>query len=213
MRYIYCCMDFLINESQLRTILQEQDESRMTEYMKTMYSFTKNLANRVSKVYTLNVKMLLTWGTAVGGLVMPLDQFIKSGEFDLSDDQRYLVLAGIAFILFFDNKKGLVKILEKIKEEGLEDVFRKTLEKGKDLKSSFKGFLSSLNVSVGSFMDTVAYSFLIPIILDIQNIAESSVDPKEAGLLIAERLVSSGIVVIGAQALSQVIRKIIEKIK
>ena len=213
MRYIYCCMDFLINESQLRTLLQEQDESRMTEYMKTMYSFTKNLANRVSKVYTLNVKMLLTWGTAVGGLVMPLDQFIKSGEFDLSDDQRYLVLAGIAFILFFDNKKGLVKILEKIKEEGLEDVFRKTLEKGKDLKSSFKGFLSSLNVSVGSFMDTVAYSFLIPIILDIQNIAESSVDPKEAGLLIAERLVSSGIVVIGAQALSQVIRKIIEKIK
>ena len=206
-------MDFLINESQLRTILQEQDESRMTEYMKTMYSFTKNLANRVSKVYTLNVKMLLTWGTAVGGLVMPLDQFIKSGEFDLSDDQRYLVLAGIAFILFFDNKKGLVKILEKIKEEGLEDVFRKTLEKGKDLKSSFKGFLSSLNVSVSSFMDTVAYSFLIPIILDIQNIAESSVDPKEAGLLIAERLVSSGIVVIGAQALSQVIRKIVEKIK
>jgi hypothetical protein len=206
-------MDFLINESQLRTILQEQDESRMTEYMKTMYSFTKNLANRVSKVYTLNVKMLLTWGTAVGGLVMPLDQFIKSGEFDLSDDQRYLVLAGIAFILFFDNKKGLVNILEKIKEEGLEDVFRKTLEKGKDLKSSFKGFLSSLNVSVSSFMDTVAYSFLIPIILDIQNIAESSVDPKEAGLLIAERLVSSGIVVIGAQALSQVIRKIIEKIK
>jgi hypothetical protein len=206
-------MDFLINESQLRTILQEQDESRMNGYMKTMYSFTKNLVNRAGKVYNLNLKMLLTWGTAVGGLVMPLDQFIKSGEFNLSDDQRYLVLAGIAFILFFDNKKGLVKILEKIKEEGLEDVFRKTLEKGKDLKSSFKGFLSSLNVSVSSFMDTVAYSFLIPIILDIQNIAESSVDPKEAGLLIAERLVSSGIVVVGAQVLSQVIRKIIQKLK
>ena len=206
-------MDFLINESQLRTILQEQDESRMNDYMKTMYSFTKNLANRVSKVYGLNLKMLLTWGTAVGGLVMPLDQFIKSGNFDLSDDQRYLVLAGIAFILFYDNKKGLVDVLEKIKEEGLEEVFRATLEKGKDLKSSFKGFLSSLNVSVSSFMDTVAYSFLIPIILDIQNIAESSVDPKEAGLLIAERLVSSGIVVVGAQVLSQVIRKIIQKLK
>jgi len=206
-------MDFLINESQLRTILQEQDESRMNDYMKTMYSFTKNLVNRAGKVYGLNVKMLLTWGTAVGGLVMPLDQFIKSGDFNLSDDQRYLVLAGIAFILFFDNKKGLVDVLVKIKEEGLEEVFRKTLDKGKELKSSFKGFLSSLNVSVGSFMDTVAYAFLIPIILDIQNIAESSVDPKEAGLLIAERLVSSGIVVVGAQVLSQVIRKIIQKLK
>jgi hypothetical protein len=206
-------MDFLINESQLRTILQEQDESRMNGYMKTMYSFTKNLVNRAGKVYGLNLKMLLTWGTAVGGLVMPLDQFIKSGDFNLSDDQRYLVLAGIAFILFFDNKKGLVDVLKKIKEEGLEEVFRKTLNKGQELKSSFKGFLSSLNVSVGSFMDTVAYAFLIPIILDIQNIAESSVDPKEAGLLIAERLVSSGIVVVGAQVLSQVIRKIIQKLK
>jgi hypothetical protein len=206
-------MDFLINESQLRTILQEQDESRMNGYMKTMYSFTKNLVNRAGKVYGLNLKMLLTWGTAVGGLVMPLDQFIKSGDFNLSDDQRYLVLAGIAFILFFDNKKGLVDVLVKIKEEGLEEVFRKTLDKGKELKSSFKGFLSSLNVSVGSFMDTVAYAFLIPIILDIQNIAESSVDPKEVGLLIAERLVSSGIVVVGAQVLSQVIRKIIQKLK
>jgi len=206
-------MDFLINESQLRTILQEQDESRMNGYMKTMYSFTKNLVNRAGKVYNLNLKMLLTWGTAVGGLVMPLDQFIKSGEFNLSDDQRYLVLAGIAFILFFDNKKGIVDVLKKIKEEGLEEVFKKTLDKGKELKSSFKGFLFSLNVSVGSFMDIVAYAFLIPIILDIQNIAESSVDPKEAGLLIAERLVSSGIVVIGAQALSQVIRKIIQKLK
>jgi hypothetical protein len=206
-------MDFLINESQLRTILQEQDESRMNDYMKTMYSFTKNLVNRAGKVYGLNLKMLLTWGTAVGGLVMPLDQFIKSGDFNLSDDQRYLVLAGIAFILFFDNKKGLVDVLKKIKEEGLEEVFRKTLDKGQELKSSFKGFLSSLNVSVGSFMDTVAYAFLIPIILDIQNIAESSVDPKDAGLLIAERLVSSGIVVVGAQVLSQVIRKIIQKLK
>ena len=206
-------MEFLINESQLRTILQEQDESKMTEYMKTMYSFTKNIANRVNKVYGLNMKMLLTWGTAVGGLVMPLDQFIRQGNFDLSDDQRYLVLAGIAFIMFYENKKGLVSILEKIKEEGLEETFRMGLEKAKELKSSFKGFLSSLRVTVSSFMDTVAYSFLIPIILDIQNIADRTTDPKESAMLIAERLVASGVVIVGTQALSHVIKRIIEKIK
>jgi hypothetical protein len=206
-------MDFLINESQLRIILQEQDESKMTDYMKTMYSFTKNIANRVSKVYSLNVKMLLTWGTAVGGLVMPLDKFIRDGNFELTDDQRYLVLAGIAFITFYENKVGLVKILKKIKEEGLEDVFRSVLEKSKDLKSSFKGFLRSLNITVSTFMDTVAYSFLIPIIIDIQHIAYNTSNPKESAILIAERLVASGVVVIGAQVLSQVIKKIIEKIK
>ena len=206
-------MDFLINESQLRIILQEQDESKMTDYMKTMYSFTKNLANRVNKVYGLNVKMLLTWGTSVGGLVMPLDKFIRDGNFELTDDQRYLVLAGVAFVTFYENKVGLVKILKKIKEEGLEDVFRLVLEKAKDLKSSFKGFLNSLNITVSTFMDTVAYSFLIPIIMDIQYIASGTSNPKESAILIAERLVASGAVVISAQVLSQVIKKIIEKIK
>jgi hypothetical protein len=206
-------MDFLINESQLRIILQEQDESKMTDYMKTMYSFTKNLVNRVTKVYGLNVKMLLTWGTAVGGLMMPLDKFIRDGNFELTDDQRYLVLSGIAFIMFYENKKGLVKVLKKIKEEGLEDTFRLSLEKAKDLKSSFKGFLSSLKITVSTFMDTVAYSFLIPIIMDIQYIASGTSNPKESAILIAERLVASGGVVITAQVLSQVIKKIIEKIK
>jgi hypothetical protein len=197
----------------LRIILQEQDESKMTDYMKTMYSFTKNLANRVSKVYGLNVKMLMTWATSVGGLVMPLDKFIRDGNFELTDDQRYLVLAGIAFIMFYENKKGLVKILNKIKEEGLEDTFRLVLEKAKDLKSAFKGFLSSLKITVSTFMDTVAYSFLIPIIMDIQDIAYRTSNPKESAILIAERLIASGGVLITAQVLSQVIKKIIEKIK
>jgi len=206
-------MDFLINESQLRVILQEQDESRMNDYMKIMYSFTKNLVNRVGKIYGLNLKMLLTWGTAVGGMVMPLDSYIRGNNFDLTDEQRYLVLAGIAFIIFFENKKGLVTILEKIKEEGLEDVFRTGLDKAKELKSAFKSFLSSLNVTVSSFMDTVAYSFLIPIIVDIQHAINETSDPKQMGLLIAKRLVASGVVVVGTQALSQVLRKIIERIK
>jgi hypothetical protein len=157
--------------------------------------------------------MLMTWGTAVGGLVMPLDKFIRDGNFELTDDQRYLVLAGIAFITFYENKRGLVKILKKIKEEGLEDTFRLVLEKAKDLKSAFKGFLSSLKITVSTFMDTVAYSFLIPIIMDIQDIAYRTSNPKESAILIAERLIASGGALITAQVLSQVIKKIIEKIK
>jgi hypothetical protein len=185
----------------------------MTDYMKVLYSFTNNLVGRVLKVYGFNLKMLLTWCTSVGGMVMPLDNYLKTGNFDLTDDQRYLILAGIAFIIFFESKKGLVDILEQIKEEGLEDTFKTVLEKANDLKSSFKGFLSSLKVISSNFMETVAYSFLIPIILDIQTIAYNTSDPKEAGMHIAERLIASGVVIVGSQALSQVLRKIIEKLR
>ena len=206
-------MDFLINESQLRTILMEQDKSKLSGYMKKLHSFTNNIVNRVSKSYGLNLKMLMTWGTSVGGMVMPLDNYLRTGNFDLTDDQRYLVLAGIAFIMFYENKRGLSKILEKIKEEGLEDAFKSGLEKAKDLKDSFKSFLSSINVTVGSFLDTVAYSFLIPIILDIQSVASGSTDLKEASMLITERLIASGVVIVSAKVLSSVIKKILERIK
>jgi len=206
-------MDFLINESQLRTILMEQDKSKLSGYMKKLHSFTNNIVNRVSKSYGLNLKMLMTWGTSVGGMVMPLDNYLRTGNFDLTDDQRYLVLAGIAFIMFYENKRGLTKILEKIKEEGLEDAFKSGLEKAKDLKESFKSFLSSINVTVGSFLDTVAYSFLIPIILDIQSVASGSTDLKEASIMITERLIASGVVVVSAKVLASVIKKILERLK
>ena len=206
-------MDFLINESQLRTILQEQDESRMTEYMKTMYSFTKNLANRVSKVYSLNLKMLLTWGTSVGGLMMPLDNFIKSGNFDLNEQQESLILVAVATTLFFENKRGMTKLMEKIKEEGILPQFEQILSKGQELKSAFIGFLSSVNITVGSLIEIAAYSFLVPIIFDIYSLGESSTNLRQTALQITERLLASGVIALSGQALTVTIRKILKKFR
>ena len=206
-------MEFLISESQLRTILMEQDESRMTNHMKHLYSFTNNIVGRVFKKYSINAKMLLTWGTSVGGFLLPLDHFIKSGDFNLDDNQRILILTGIAFIIFFENKRGIGAILKKIKEEGLEDTFKIILNKASDLKSAFVDFLSSANIKVGTLMDTISYSFLIPIITDIQSIITRTSNLKEASIIIAERLVASGVVLLSAEMLSKIIKKIITKIK
>jgi len=206
-------MDFLISESQLKVILQEQDESKMSTYMKTLYSFTYSLVNKVIKKYGINVKMLLTWGTSVGGLVLPLDNFIRNGKFSLDDSQRMLVIAGIAAILYYENKTLFAKIFKKIKEEGLEEVFTVVLEKGQQLKSAFFDFLQSVNVSVGSFMDTVAYTFLIPIIADIQSVAMRTNSVNEAAILIAERLVASGVVILSSEVITKSLKKIIKRFK
>jgi hypothetical protein len=205
-------MEFLITEAQLRTILTEEERSRMDGYMKQLNLFTKQIVNRVLKSYGLNLRMLLTWGTSVGGMVLPLDQYLRTGDFDLNDGQRMLVLAGIAFTLFFETKRPLEKILKLIKDEGLMDVYENGVAKGKELKDAFLNFMASVNVSTGSFMDTVAYSFLIPIITDIQILAMSSGDPKETAMMIAQRLAASGVVIIGSQALSRTIKKIIDRI-
>ena len=203
-------MDFLINESQLRIILQEQDESKMTDYMKELYSYTSNLVLKAKKSFGLNLKFLLTWGTSVGGLVMPLDAYIRTGRFDLTEEQSSLILFGVACAYFYENSKAFKTILVKIKEEGLEETFKEVLIKSKNLKDSFLKFLSSINSTLGSSSDLLAYSFLIPIIGDILS-ASNGGDLQTTAMTIAKRLVASGVVVIGQVALTQLIKKIIKK--
>ena len=203
-------MDFLINESQLRIILQEQDESKMTDYMKELYSYTSNLVLKARKSFGLNLKFLLTWGTSVGGLVMPLDAYIRTGRFDLTEEQSSLILFGVACAYFYENSKAFKTILVKIKEEGLEETFKEVLIKSKNLKDSFLKFLSSINSTLGSSSDLLAYSFLIPIIGDILS-ASNGGDLQTTAMTIAKRLVASGVVVVGQVALTQFIKKMIKK--
>jgi hypothetical protein len=204
-------MEFLITESQLKLILQEQDQSKMSDYMKEMYSYTKNLVDKSKKIYGLNLKLLLTWGASIGGFVLPLDNFIKTGRFELNDVEQTLILIGIACSIFYDNSRTLKLIYKKIKEHGLEDVFKEVLVKSKNLKSSFSRFLSSANVTVSSSLDLLAYSFLIPIITDILDASVNGGDIEIMSKTIAKRLIASGVVIVSQVFLSETIKKVIKK--
>jgi hypothetical protein len=204
-------MEFLITESQLKLILQEPDQSKMSDYMKEMYSYTKNLVEKSKKIYGLNLKLLLTWGASIGGFVLPLDNFIKTGRFELNDVEQTLILIGIACSVFYDNSRTLKLIYKKIKENGLEDVFKEVLVKSKNLKSSFSRFLSSVNVTVSSSLDLLAYSFLIPIITDILDASVNGGDIEIMSKTIAKRLIASGVVIVSQVFLSETIKKLIKK--
>lgn len=206
-------MEFFISEQQLKVILMEQDRSRMSDSMKKLYNFTDLLVKKVAKIYGLNVKMLLTWGASVAGLILPLDNYIRSGRFNLSENQITLILVGVGMMLFYNTRKTTNKVIEKIREEKLENVFQVLLRKATELKVSFVDFMGSLNVTLGNFLEVVSYSFLVPIITDIQKIAQKTSSISEAATIIAQRLIASGVVVIGAQALTAVIKKLLKKFK
>jgi len=206
-------MEFLITESQLRALLTEEEKSMLGTYMKRLNTFTKQIVNRSFKSYGLNLRMLLTWGTAVGGMVLPLDQFLRDQNFNLTEDQRMLVLAGLAFSLFFETKRPFIQLFSVIKEEGLEDIFKVGLRKGTQLKNAFLNFMSSVGAGSAGFLDTIAYSFMIPIITDIQSVLMETQDIDEAEILIAERLFASGIVLMSSQVLTETVKKVLEKLK
>jgi hypothetical protein len=205
-------MEFLITESQLRVLLQEEEKSQLGLYVKNMYAFTKQMLNKVFKSYGINLRMLLTWGTSVGGLVLPLDQYLRTQHLGLNEDQRMLVLVGIIFALFFETKRPFMKIMSLIKENGLEDIFQDGLRKGTQLRDAFTNFLSSANTGVGTFLEAIAYSFLIPIITDVQSVLGQTEDIETASILIAERLLATGLVLVGKQTLIDVVKNILKKI-
>ena len=207
-------MEFLITESQLQLILSEQkNDDNLSGSLKRMKSFTNNMVSKILKTYDINLKMFLTWGTSIAGLVMPLNEFLRTGNFNLSESERYLVLSGIAFLIFFEGKRGINKVLSKIKEEGLEEVFDTTLLKAYQLKDSFATFLRSTRVITSQVLEIVSYAFLIPIIGDIQELASSSSDVRQTALIIAERLAASGVVLLSKEILFLMFKKLIKRLQ
>jgi hypothetical protein len=206
-------MEFLITESQLRVLLQEEEKSQLGLYVKNMYAFTKQMLNKVFKSYGINLRMLLTWGTSVGGLVLPLDQYLRTQHMELTEEQILLVLVGIIFALFFETKRPFTKIMSLIKENGLENIFQDGLQKGTQLRDAFTNFLSSANTGVGTFLEAIAYSFLIPIITDVQSVLGQTEDIETAAILIAERLLAAGVILVGRQTLIDVVKNVLEKLK
>lgn len=205
-------MNIIISESQLRFLLENNNKSSLSEDIKSLYDFTKDIVNKSKDKFGIDLTLLMTWGAAVGGLVMPLDNYIRTGEFDLTEDQLTLILIGCISTLFLDNKRMFQKVYKKCKEEGVEGILDQVVNKGSELKKSFIRFLSSLNLSIKNVTSLVRYSFLIPIISDLQSIGGDGDDIKIISLRIAERILAAGVITISVETLSKLVEKIVKKI-
>jgi hypothetical protein len=205
-------MNYILTEQQLRIIIKEEKNSKLTNYMKFMYSFTHKVVSISKKKYDLNVRFLLTMGTAIGGFLLPLDMFLKQGVFELNEDQIALILTGVAAINFYGNRKNISNIIDKIKEEGLSDYLQSVLEKSDKLRKSFVGFLESLSLTLSSVQETISYAFLLPLITDFMDIAHGTQNFWGASEIMTERILASGVVVVSGQILIEIINKILKRV-
>jgi hypothetical protein len=206
-------MDFLINESQLNFLVESENTEKFTRNMKQLNSFTVNLINKAKRIFGLNFKFLVTWGPVIGGFVGPLDKYIRDNYLEFSEDSIILITLGIACTYFYQNKKETKKLYEQIEEQGLVSFFEEMLLKSKQLKDSFVSFMESLNLTLGTTVEMIHYSFLIPIINDLQQVAHGATSIANASKIIVERLITSGVVLITGQILIDVISKILKRFK
>lgn len=201
-------MEFLINENQLKILIENNKIKDFSKDLSKLFEFTKDVVNSTSSVFNFNIKMFLTWGASIGGLMMPLDNFVKTNYLDISEENRYLILVGLVMSIFFNTKNNVKEIKDKIKELNLETEFYEILNKAEELLDSFKSFLRSIRITLDQTIELLSYCFLIPIITDIFEILSSEGNDMANINLIVKRLFLSGFVVLSYTFMKKIIHRL-----
>ena len=207
---VFISMNVVITEEQSKVILVEG----MSDILSTIYEkstdFSANLYKRISKRLKFNLKILLTFGASVGGLMQPLMELLDNKFPTLTEDQKLLILVGVISIVFNEGKSMLKEVLPKIKEEGLEEEFKYSLVKTKRLLTVFKGFLGTLGNSAAFMTDVMSYIYLIPI-LGYLTIAlqGNSLSPEQIEGLV-KTIAATGILHVSTAAIEEIVKRIIK---
>jgi hypothetical protein len=203
----------IINEQQKKLILKESIVDNIRKSIEEGYEYTTKVLSDVKKDYGLNLEFLITWGASIGGFIAPVGDFVQGKYPQITDIELSLILTGIIAVHYLDNKKQIEKILLKIKEEGLSDVFKVGLKKSNELKNTLFNFLESLNITLFKVSKIMSYAFIVPILLMIFNMVKSGqISPSDAKE-ITIRIVGSGVVSLSGIVVRDLVTKLIKRFR
>jgi len=205
-------MRIIISETQQKVLITERISDELSDSLKNMKEFTKKVLSETQIITGLDFSFLLSWGATLGGLMMPVSQFIEGKYPELSTTDIYLLITGAIASYFSSNKKMLSKLLNIIKEKGLVKIFDELLESTSLLKNTFLDFIDSLNITTSKMSNMLAYTFLIPILPTLYNMAQMSYDQDVINEIV-KRLLGYGVVVVSSVTLKEIIRQIINRFR
>lgn len=193
-----------INES---VLLLESQTTSLGKDLIEMHDQMVKILEDCHQVWKLNAKFLVTWGASLGGLILPLKNWIETNHPELSYEQVILLLLGVASNFFYDNEVFIKKVLKKIHQEGLVDVFKKVFKKTKELKKSLEELLMGLKNFTINMSSIVSYAFILPILSDLVNMVSEG-DFDENVRLITTRILASGVVLISGVSLANLLTEL-----
>lgn len=165
-------MKIILTESQYKKLLLENISKESVDKLKSLKDFFKTIKSEAKQQMSLDLGFLATWGVSIAGFVKPVSDFMEGNYPELSQADIVLLTTGAIFTYFTSNKESLVKVLNEIKNRSLIEEFDTMLEKCSQLKNAFLGFIDSLAVPVSRFSNMLAYTFLIPILPELYEMAQ-----------------------------------------
>lgn len=204
-------MNYILSETQLSVIISEEKDNIITKKVQSIFDKAGDVLKRAEEKDLVNWRFWRTWGAGIAGFVGPISEFVNSGEFSLEPWQSSLIVIAVLNLIFNINEKEIKSLLERIKDEGLDEVFSKTLKEGLRLKKFFLNFMESLNIALGTSFEMMHYAFLIPIFEDLIQVANQTTDFFTAASLIAKRIVLAKGVSLSGTILTEIIEKILKR--
>lgn len=167
-------MKIILTESQYKKLILENIGKEAVTKLRSLKKFFDDVAYESKKQIGLDLAFLTTWGVTIAGFVRPISEFMQ-GEFpELTNTEIVLLSTGMILTYFTTNKDKLRKALDLIKEKNLIFEFDTMLEKAEKLKDTFLAFVDSLAIPVSKMSNMLAYTFIIPIIPELYEMAQGN---------------------------------------
>ena len=205
-------MKIIITENQNKALLNESVSESIIRSYRSMKKFTEKVLKETKETTGLDFEFLMSWGSTLGGLMIPVSQFIEGKHPELTSLDISLLITGAMVTYYTSNKKALSKILETIKEKGLIDVFDEVLSSTSNLKDTFLSFISSLNITMGKMANMLAYTFLIPLLPQLYEMAQTGYDQNTVNQIV-KRILSYGTIIGSSAIIRELIKKIIARFR
>jgi hypothetical protein len=204
-------MKIILTESQYKKLLLENISKESVNKLKSLKDFFKNIQSEAKQQMSLDLGFLATWGVSIAGFVKPVSDFMEGNYPELSQTNIALLTTGAILTYFTSNKESLVKVLNEIKNRSLIQEFDTMLEKCGQLKNAFLGFIDSLAVPVSKFSNILAYTFLIPILPELYEMAQGY-EHMEVSEMLA-RISSFAGVSFGGIFVKRILQEIVKRFK
>lgn len=180
--------------------------------LKEVKDFSRQIQKKTKEQFGMNFKFLITWGAAIGGIMMPLESYIDTGGFQMNNTEKLLILIGVGAVIFTENEEKIKKLVSMIEEKGLINTFTQVLSKGEQLRDTFLSFIDSLNTTIQTLSNILGYAFLIPVLPMLLEFANSGYTPQDLKELLLRFTYFTSISISGI-ALKELVKKIIERFK
>lgn len=205
-------MDIILSEHQYSKLLTEEKKSEVSQSVSESKKFVKDVITDIKTQYKIDFSFALTWGAAIGGFVGPIARYMEGKYPSLTHSDITLLSFACILTYFSSNKDKLSKVLDLIKEKKLVTYFQQMLMKSEDLKESFFGFLSSLNITFSKVGNMLAYTFLVPLVPMLKHVADMDL-PKDQLDLLIKSIIGYAAVLTSSVVVRDVVEKIIKRFR